>query len=96
MDKKQQQKEMAIINGTYVDWQKLYNEFGQLYYLHSDTGEVWTKFTSDDGRDFYYNEETNASRWDCPDEEPVGSSVGQVGRVQVSDQSKVHARHCDS
>ena len=93
-EKKQQQKEMAIINGTYVEWQKLYNEFGQLYYLHSDTGEVWTKFTSDDGRDFYYNEETNASRWDCPDEE--GEKIRLAVQALVISETTPNAENVDS
>jgi ankyrin repeat protein/acyl-CoA-binding protein len=86
-EKQRENKEIAIINGTYVEWQKNYNEFGQLYYLHSDTGEIWTKFTSDDGRDFYYNEVTNASRWDCPDEE--GEKIRSAVQALVLSETNV-------
>ena len=59
-------KARAIADGTYREWQELYNAHGQKYFVHWDTGEKWEEHIGTDGKPYYHNPDTCESKWDSP------------------------------
>lgn len=68
-EEREEAKAEAIANGTWVEWQQHYDNYGSLYYMHSDTGEIWQLHFDDNARPFYFNPATSESRWEPPDKE---------------------------
>lgn len=59
-------KAKAIADGTYKEWQELFNTYGQKYFVHTDTGDKWEEHLGTDGNPYYHNPATGESKWESP------------------------------
>jgi len=66
LELKEKNKQEAIENGTWKQFEEYYNEHNYYCLKNNDTGEVWTQHFDHHGKSFFHNDTTGQSSWENP------------------------------